>query len=130
MGDSPSVELVRFPDFRATVSRLSLPFDKEPIDLEECLQTSMEFGLLEAEATARLKLCGQNVMKGQRRYTAWNVLWKQVSNAMTVILLGCLIIAFATKDYPEGGVIAGTCLFYLRVNFSVYCGKYRNRIFP
>jgi hypothetical protein len=32
---------------------------------------------------------------------------------MTAILIGCLVIAFATRDYPEGGVIAGILLLHL-----------------
>ena len=107
-----SVELLRRGDFRYLVSRLSIPFDKDPIQLEECLQTSRTNGLTDAEARIRLVSCGQNVMKGQRRYTGWTVLWKQVANAMTAILVGCLIIAFATRDYPEGGVIAGILLLH------------------
>jgi len=101
-----SVELLDYSDF--LVSGLSIPFDKEAIELEGCLQTSADTGLTDAEARSRLALWGQNIMKGQRRYTGLGVLWKQVSNAMTVILVGCLIIAFATRDYSEGGVIAGT----------------------
>jgi magnesium-transporting ATPase (P-type) len=108
-----SVELLRRGDFRYLVSGLSIPFDKDPIQLEECLQTSTTNGLTDAEARIRLASSGQNVMKGQRRCTGWAVLWKQVSNAMTAILVGCLIIAFATRDYPEGGVIAGILLLHL-----------------
>ena len=115
----------QFPNFRVTASGLSLPFDKETIQVEQCLQTSMDMGLSDAEAVARLKLCGQNVMKGQRRYTGWNVLWKQVSNAMMVILFGCLIIAFATRDYSEGGVIAGNHCTDSALTSSVCCGQYR-----
>jgi len=102
-----SVALLRCKGFRSLGSGIPIPFDKEPVELEECLQTSTINGLTDVEARSRLASYGQNVMKGQRRYTGWTVLWKQVSNAMTVILVGCLIIAFATRDYPEGGVIAG-----------------------
>jgi len=105
-----SVELLRCGDFRSLVSGLSIPFDKDPVELEECLQMSTTNGLTDAEARIRLAWFGQNVLKGQRRYTGWTVLWKQMSNAMTAILVGCLIIAFATRDYPEGGVIAGILL--------------------
>jgi len=117
----PSVELSCFGD--------SIPFDKEPAELEIRLQTSAITGLTDAEARHRLALWGQNVMKGQRRYTWGSVLWKQVSNAMTVILVGCLIIAFATMDYSEGGVIAGSLLEYW-TNMSVCCCQHWDRIFP
>jgi len=85
-----------------------IPFDREPVELAQYLRTSLRDGLADSEAQARLNLHGKNILKEQRRYTVWTVLWKQVSNAMTVVLLAALIIAFAIKDYPEGGVITGT----------------------
>jgi magnesium-transporting ATPase (P-type) len=102
------------------VSRANLlvekrPFDREPPDLAEYLHTSLSSGLDESEAQIRLRQCGKNILKGQEKVTVWLVLWRQVSNAMTVILLGALAIAFATNDYAEGGVIAGTfshCVIY------------------
>jgi magnesium-transporting ATPase (P-type) len=84
------------------------PFDRDTAELAQYLHTSLTSGLDEAEAQARLKHYGKNILKGQGKVTVWAVLWRQVSNAMTVILLGALAIAFATEDYAEGGVIAGT----------------------
>ena len=84
------------------------PFDRNPIELAQYLHTSLGSGLDESEAQNRLKSHGKNILKGQGKVTIWAVLWRQVSNAMTVILLGALAIAFATEDYAEGGVIAGT----------------------
>jgi hypothetical protein len=55
-------------------------------------------------------LHGKNILKGHGTVSVWAVLWRQVSNAMTVILLGALAIAFATLDFAEGGVIAGKYL--------------------
>ena len=84
------------------------PFDRDPADLAQYLHTSLNCGLEESEVQTRLKLFGKNLLKGQGKVTVWAVLWRQVSNAMTVILLGALAIAFATQDFAEGGVIAGT----------------------
>jgi magnesium-transporting ATPase (P-type) len=83
------------------------PFDRDPAELAQYLHTSLSSGLDEAEAQTRLQHYGKNILKGQEKITVWLVLWRQVSNAMTVILLGALAIAFATEDYAEGGVIAG-----------------------
>ena len=97
--------------FQNRISAFSIkkiPFDRDHVELAQYLRTSLKDGLAESEAQSRLNLYGKNILKEQRRYTVWTVLWKQVSNAMTVVLLAALIIAFATKDYPEGGVIAGT----------------------
>jgi magnesium-transporting ATPase (P-type) len=106
-----ATNLLRLTSFKTPASGFSIkkiPFDRDPVELTKYLQTSLKDGLEEAEAQVRLKSYGKNILNGRRRYTFWTVLWKQVSNAMTVILLVSLIIAFATKDYPEGGVIAGT----------------------
>jgi magnesium-transporting ATPase (P-type) len=84
------------------------PFDRDTAELAQYLHTSLSTGLDESEAQNRLKHYGKNILKGQGKVTVWAVLWRQVSNAMTVILLGALAIAFATEDYAEGGVIAGT----------------------
>ena len=92
------------------------PFDRGPAELAQYLRTSLSSGLDDSEAQSRLKQYGKNILKGQGKVTVWAVLWRQVSNAMTVILLGALAIAFATEDYAEGGVIAGTstpCSFLL-----------------
>jgi magnesium-transporting ATPase (P-type) len=86
------------------------PFDRDPAELAQYLHTSLSSGLDETEAQTRLQHYGKNILKGQEKVTVWLVLWRQVSNAMTVILLGALAIAFATEDYAEGGVIAGISL--------------------
>jgi magnesium-transporting ATPase (P-type) len=83
------------------------PFDRDATELAQYLHTSLISGLDDSEAQNRLKLYGKNLLKGQGKVTIWAVLWRQVSNAMTVILLGALAIAFATEDFAEGGVIAG-----------------------
>ena len=83
------------------------PFDRDPAELAKYLHTSLSSGLDDSQVQNRLKLYGKNLLKGQGKVTVWAVLWRQVSNAMTVILLGALAIAFATQDFAEGGVIAG-----------------------
>jgi magnesium-transporting ATPase (P-type) len=98
------------------------PFDRNRIELAQYLHTSLGSGLDDSEAQNRLKSHGKNILKGQGKVTVWAVLWRQVSNAMTVILLGALAIAFATEDYAEGGVIAGITPRFDPANFS-YCRR-------
>ena len=83
------------------------PFDRDPAELACDLHSSLSSGLDASIVQTRLRLYGKNLFKGQGKVTVWAVLWRQVSNAMTVILLGALAIAFATQDFAEGGVIAG-----------------------
>lgn len=108
------------------------PFDRDPTELAQYLHTSLTLGLDETEAQNRLKRYGKNILKGQGKVTIWTVLWRQVSNAMTVILLGALAIAFATEDYAEGSVIAGIytyCFFVFLAYNSHRCCERWNRLF-
>lgn len=88
------------------------PFDRDAIELAQYLHTSLSSGLDDSEALNRLKLHGKNLLKGQGKVSIWAVLWRQVSNAMTAILLGALAIAFATQDFAEGAVITGIFLAF------------------
>jgi magnesium-transporting ATPase (P-type) len=68
----------------------------------------MTEGLAETEAQVRRKEYGDNILKDQEKPTVFKVLWRQVSNAMTVILVAAMIIAVAIDDDAESGFIAGT----------------------
>lgn len=96
------------------------PFDRDPTELAEYLHTSLSSGLDDSQVQNRLKLYGKNLLKGQGKITVWAVLWRQVSNAMTAILLGALAIAFATQDFAEGGVITGFPNIYFEYTYSSY----------
>lgn len=94
------------------VSRLpffidKIPFGNDPVELAQYLQSSLTNGLTELEAQNRLKVYGENVLKGRGKATIWVVLWRQFWNAMTLILVAALIIAVIIDDYSEGGFIAG-----------------------
>jgi Ca2+-transporting ATPase len=84
-----------------------IPFDRDSDELAGYLRSSLTEGLAETEAEVRRKEYGDNMLKGQEKPTVLTVLWRQVSNAMTVILVAALIIAVAIDDDAEGGFIAG-----------------------
>jgi magnesium-transporting ATPase (P-type) len=84
------------------------PLDCTPEQLAQYFHSSLTAGLDETQVNHRLRQYGRNILKGQEKVTVWAVLWRQISNAMTAILFGALAIAFATKDFAEGSVIAGT----------------------
>ena len=86
-----------------------IPFDRDCDDLAQQLRTTMTEGLAETEAQVRRKDYGENILKDQEKPTILKVLWRQVSNAMTVILVAAMIIAVAIDDDAEGGFIAGNC---------------------
>jgi len=91
-----------------------IPFGTDAEQLANDLGTSLERGLDESEARSRLTLHGQNVLKQQKKDTALSLLWKQVANTMTVVLLIALVIAFSIRDFPDGSVIAGIPIYIVR----------------
>jgi magnesium-transporting ATPase (P-type) len=84
-----------------------IPFDSGAAQLANELGTSTDCGLEESEVQTRLNVHGLNVLRQQQNDTIGSLLWKQMSNAMTFVLVVALITAFSIKDYPDGAVIAG-----------------------
>jgi len=109
-----AIKLDSLPGLGTGESRLEvdgIPFGRDCSELAGCLRSSLTDGLAETEAEVRRREYGQNTLTGQGKPTVLKVLWRQVSNAMTVILLVALIIAVAIDDDAEGGFIAGRVLF-------------------
>ncbi|KAG0213726.1 Na+ ATPase [Mortierella sp. GBA30] len=102
---------------------------KKPIDVEpetpfhtltvdqvaEHYSTNTLDGLTSQEAANRLKIYGSNELQGNGGVKWYKVLWRQVANALVVILLIATALAFATKDFAEGGVI----LFIIIMNAAI-----------
>lgn len=83
------------------------PFDIQPEQVARELHTSLAHGLSDPNAQSRVAAYGKNVIYEKRQFNVWLILWRQFANAITFVLLVALVISFAVKDYPEGGVIAG-----------------------
>ncbi|KAF9293684.1 Na+ ATPase [Mortierella antarctica] len=82
------------------------PFHTFTVDqVAEYYTTNTLEGLTAAEAANRLKVYGPNELQGNGGVKWYKVLWRQVANALVVILLIATALAFATKDFAEGGVI-------------------------
>ena len=86
----------------------TIPFAKEANLLGQELRTSLVSGLIEAEAQRRLNTHGRNLVTQKEKDNVLSLLWKQVSNAMTVVLVIALVVSFAIKDFPDGATIAGS----------------------
>ncbi|KAF9094618.1 Na+ ATPase [Mortierella sp. AD031] len=77
--------------------------------------TSIVEGLSSTDAAARLKKYGANELQGDGGVKWYKVLWRQVANALVVILLIATALAFATGDFAEGSVI----LFIIIMNAAI-----------
>ena len=84
------------------------PYDIQPEQVARELQTSLTHGLSERAVQSRVAMYGKNTIYQKQQLNVRLILWRQIANAITFVLLIALVISFAVKDYPEGGVIAGT----------------------
>ncbi|KAF9965647.1 hypothetical protein BGZ73_001372, partial [Actinomortierella ambigua] len=79
------------------------------------LKTSIVEGLTTEEAEARLQRYGSNELKGSGGVKWYKVLWRQIANPLVVVLLIANVLAFATSQFAEGGVI----LFIIIMNATI-----------
>ncbi|KAF9427458.1 hypothetical protein BGZ94_004849 [Podila epigama] len=72
-------------------------------------------GLTSTEAAARLQHYGTNELKGSGGVKWYKVLWRQIANPLVIVLLIANVLAFATRQFAEGGVI----LFIIIMNATI-----------
>ena len=77
------------PDTDHTATSQSLPFTPHTTDsakVVDALHSDPDRGLSENDASNRLQVYGPNRLKPPRRPKLWNIVLRQVGNAMTVVL--------------------------------------------
>ncbi|KAG0241651.1 Na+ ATPase [Actinomortierella wolfii] len=84
-------------------------------ETEARLKSSTVEGLTSEEAEARLRQYGTNELKGDGGPKWYKVLWRQIANPLVIVLLIANILAFATGQFAEGGVI----LFIIVMNATI-----------
>ncbi|KAF9933477.1 Na+ ATPase [Linnemannia zychae] len=84
-------------------------------ETEAALKSSIIEGLNSEEAAFRLRQYGSNELKGNGGVKWYKVLWRQIANPLVFVLLIANVLAFATKQFPEGGVI----LFIIIMNATI-----------
>jgi magnesium-transporting ATPase (P-type) len=74
---------------------------------EEVLRrlTTTEQGLTKPEAAARLLSYGPNTMTPGKSRTLWHMIWEQLYNIITVILLAAAVIKGVFRDWIEVGFV-------------------------
>ncbi|KAJ1731572.1 hypothetical protein LPJ61_002471 [Coemansia biformis] len=91
-----------------------MDLDRAAIDLD----TDTTTGLSTSEAERRLTVHGPNEMRGGGRPSALKILFRQLANLMTLILIAAVAIAFAIKDWIEAGVVIGVIVVNTAVGFA------------
>ncbi|KAJ1796913.1 hypothetical protein LPJ59_003463 [Coemansia sp. RSA 2399] len=84
---------------------------------ESDLDVDASTGLSTSEAERRLTVHGPNQMRGGGGPNAFKILFRQVANLMTVILVAAVIVAFVTKDWIEAGVVIGVIVLNTTIGF-------------
>ncbi|KAG0306400.1 Na+ ATPase [Dissophora globulifera] len=108
--------LKRFNDTKTVDVEPEIPYHSFSIDqVAQYLRTSTVEGLSSDEAVARLKAHGPNELSGSGGVKWYKVLLRQVANVLVCVLLIATVLAFATKDFAEGGVI----LFIIVTNAAI-----------
>lgn len=88
-------------------------FDTHP----KYLLTDGRAGLATNEAASRREKYGRNKLETSGGVTWWNILVRQVSNSLTLVLVIAMVLSYATLDFIEGGVINAVILLNIVVGF-------------
>ncbi|KAK7018658.1 hypothetical protein VNI00_018344 [Paramarasmius palmivorus] len=74
-------------------------------------------GLSEAEAAERLAEYGENILDGGGGASAFKVLFRQVANALTLVLVAAMALSYGVRDWVEGAVITAVIAINVLVGF-------------
>lgn len=74
-------------------------------------------GLATNEASSRRDKYGRNKLETSGGVTWWNILVRQVSNSLTLVLVIAMVLSYATLDFIEGGVINAVIILNIVVGF-------------
>ncbi|KAK7934544.1 ATPase Na K transporting alpha [Apiospora marii] len=99
----------------SSLNEVAHPHTLPLAELEPAFGTSFGHGLTGAEAARRLGQDGPNAVKGAKGLSVWEILLRQVSNSLTVVLFIVMALSFAIADFIEGGVIAAVILLNIVV---------------
>ncbi|KAJ2515126.1 hypothetical protein H4217_005370 [Coemansia sp. RSA 1939] len=92
------------------------------VQTQNDLDVDASTGLSTSEAERRLTVYGPNQMRGGGGPNAFKILFRQVANLMTVILVAAVIVAFVTKDWIEAGKSADNLSLGAEVDVGVVIG--------
>ncbi|KAI9758673.1 MAG: hypothetical protein M4579_002921 [Chaenotheca gracillima] len=94
------------------------PFLLSVPQISEELGTNVETGLTASEASSLQQKYGSNKLDGEAGVQWYRVLFKQIANAMILVLILAMALSYGVSDYVEGGVI--TAVIFLNVTIGFY----------
>ncbi|KAL0059604.1 hypothetical protein AAF712_013655 [Marasmius tenuissimus] len=81
------------------------------------LNTGAQSGLSNEDAAKRLLEYGENVLDGGGGTSALKVLFRQVANALTLVLVAAMALSYGVQDWVEGAVITAVIAINVLVGF-------------
>jgi P-type Ca2+ transporter type 2C len=77
----------------------------DPIAVLQQLKTNADNGLSQSEVSRRLEHYGANHLTEQPGESFWQILWKQLTATMVLVLIVAALISIALRDYINAGAI-------------------------
>jgi P-type Ca2+ transporter type 2C len=87
------------------------PYQLAPTAVLQQLHTNADTGLSQAEASRRLQRHGENDLTEQPGESLWQVLWKQLSATMVLVLIVAALISLALRDFTNALAIFAIVAF-------------------
>ncbi|KAL0570051.1 hypothetical protein V5O48_011906 [Marasmius crinis-equi] len=81
------------------------------------LNTGAQNGLSNEDAAKRLQEHGENILNGGGGTSALKVLFRQVANALTLVLVAAMALSYGVQDWVEGAVITAVIAINVLVGF-------------
>ncbi len=101
-----------------SIETSTTPYQLTTKQCEQAFGTSIEFGLPNQEAAARIQQYGRNALEGGGSASILQVFIHQFCNAMILVLVIAMCIAFGIKDWISGGVVAAVII--INVGIGTY----------
>lgn len=83
----------------------------------DALKTDAQKGLKESEIAPRREQYGVNVLEGGDEISMWKIMFRQVANAMTLVLILAFAVSLGIQSWIEGGVLAFVVIVNIVVGF-------------
>ncbi|PHH75562.1 hypothetical protein CDD80_2263 [Ophiocordyceps camponoti-rufipedis] len=82
------------------------------------LGTDLEDGLSDDEAAVRLARDGPNTIQTAPAVSLWRVLFRQIANALTMVLIFVAALSLGIHDYAEGGAVVFVIILNIVVGLT------------
>ena len=95
----------------------SHPFLLKLEEVYQQLGTNKETGLKPADVNPAQERYGPNKLGGDQAVQWYSILFKQLSNAMILVLVLAMALSYGVTDYIEGGVITAVIILNAAIGF-------------